>query len=271
MNYTTKLNQYIAEDRLIRHAWTGSDKQGRKTACLMAAMSPEVASSRDVSACPADIMPQWLAHLTPWIDDSGSDDAWHGMVRRYAAVAARWHALSDEIWRRLDYTARRIALEDCLQFAGDAAPAVGGVIALLRQAEAGADVTRSEWAAAWAAAKAAEAAAWDAWAAARAAAEGAAWAAAEGAAWAAAWAAAKAAEAAAWDAWAAAWDARAAAEGAAWAAADAAAKAAEAAAWAAADAAARVAAGAAAADRITAAILSAIEAACDEAEKGVKA
>lgn len=159
MNYTTKLNQYIAEDRLIRRAWTGSDKQGRQTACLLAAMSPEVASSRDASACPAHIMPEWLAILTPWMDDYGSDDAWHGMVRRYAAVAARWHVLSDEIWRRLDYTARRIGLEDCLQFSEDTAPAVEGVIALLRQAEAGADVAYSKWAAAAAAAEAAAAAA----------------------------------------------------------------------------------------------------------------
>ena len=185
MNYTTKLNQYIAEGRLIRHAWTGSDKQGRQTACLLAAMSPEVASSSDASACPAHIMPEWLASLTPWMDDSGSDDAWHGMVRRYAAVAARWHVLSDEIWRRLDYTARRIALEDCLQFSGNVAPVVEGVIALLRRAEAGADVARSEWVAA-------TAAAWDVWAATKAAAS-AAW-----VPWAAEEATAAVAEAAAW-------------------------------------------------------------------------
>ena len=232
MTYTTKLNQYIAEDRLIRRAWTDLDDQGRETACLLAAMSSEVAAKEDASACPADIMPQWLAYLTPWMDDEGSDDVWPSMVRRYAAVAARWHVLNDETWRRLDYTARRIALEDCLPLAGEAAPAVDAVLILLRREESGDAVADSEWADARADARAAEAAAW---ADARAA---------EAAAWAAAGAAARAA------AWAA--------EAAAGAAARAAARAAEAAARAAARA---------AADRITAAILTAIEQSCDKAEK----
>ena len=179
MTDTTKLNQYIDEGRLIRHAWTSSDEQGRETACLLAAMSPEVAASRDSSACPADIMPQWLAHLTPWMDDAGSIGAWPSMVRRYAAVAARWHVLSKETWRRLDYTARRISLEDCLPLAGDATPEAEGVLTLLRRAEAGDTVESVKW----------KAAAWAAWAAEDAAAEAAADATAEAAAK-AAWAAA---------------------------------------------------------------------------------
>ena len=230
MTYTEKLNQYITEGRLIRNAWTDLDDQGRETACLLAAMSPEVAAGEDASACPADIMPQWLAHLTPWMDDAGSDEAWPGMVRRYAAVAARWHVLSNETWQRLDHTARRIALEDCLLAADSAAPAVEGVLILLRRAEAGGEVAASEW-------TAAGAAAWAAWAA-------------------AAWDAAEAARAAAvadseWDAAEAAARAAEAARAAARAAGDAA--------WTAAED--------AAADRITAAILTAIEQSCDKAEK----
>jgi hypothetical protein len=229
---TTKLNQFIAEGRLIRNDWTGIDDQGRETACLLAAVSPEVTDDGNPGACPADIMPQWLAHLTPWMDDYGSEDAWLPMVKRYAAVAGRWHVLSDETWRRLDYTARRIAVEDCLPLAGSAASAVEGVLALLRLAEQGAHVLGLEWAAAEAAA--ARAAARDARAAARAV---------RAAAWAAR-AAARAAEAAA-----AAYAAEAAAAAyAAWTASDAA----------------RV---EAVADRITAAILTAIEQACDAAEK----
>lgn len=180
----TKLNQYITEDRLIRHAWTDLDAQGRETACLLAAMSPEVAAEEDASECPTDIMPQWLAYLTPWMSDEGSAEAWPGMIRRYAAVAARWHVLSDETWRRLYYTARRIALEDYLLVSGNAKPAIDGVIALLRRAEAGAAVAAIlasavaealdprlvAAAAAEAAAEGAEAAAEDAWVAWRAAA-----------------------------------------------------------------------------------------------------
>jgi hypothetical protein len=93
-------------------------------------------------------MPQWLAYLTPWMDDDGTEDAWLPMVKRYAAVAGRWHVLSNETWRRLDYTARRIAVEDCLPLAGDSAPTVNGALVLLRLAEQGAHVLKSEWAAA---------------------------------------------------------------------------------------------------------------------------
>jgi hypothetical protein len=174
---TTKLNQFIAEGRLIRNDWTGIDDHGRETACLLAAVSPEVTDDGNPGACPADIMPQWLAHLTPWMDDAGSEEAWLPMVKRYAAVAGRWHVLSDETWRRLNYTARRIAVEDCLPLAGSAAPAAEGVLDLLRRAEQGAHVLESEWvaaqASAWAAVadaeRAAARAAVAAWAAADAA------------------------------------------------------------------------------------------------------
>lgn len=236
MANTELLNHYISQGRLIRRAWVDIDEHGRKTACLLAALSPDVCRAHDAGACPADIMPQWLAYLTPWMDDDGTEEAWLFMVKRYAAVAGRWHVLSDETWRRLDYTARRIAVEDCLPLAGSAASAVECILALLRLSEQGARVLGSEWDAAWAAA----------WAGADAVADAAAEAAARAAAWAIADAAAEAAGRA---------------TGAAWAVADAA----SAAARAAADAAG--AAEAAAVDRITAAILTAIEQACDAAEK----
>lgn len=61
-------------------------------------------------------------------------------------------------WARLDWAARRIAVEAALPFAGDASAAVGGVLALLRRAEAGDAPSDSEFAAARASARAAEAA-----------------------------------------------------------------------------------------------------------------
>jgi hypothetical protein len=142
---TTTLNQYIAEGRLLRNEWTGTDKHGWEAACLLAALSPEVARFGDSHACPANIMPKWLAHLTPWMDDEGSDDAWLGMVKRYAAVAGRWHVLSDEIWRELDYTARRIALENCISLHDEASSVKEKVLALLHRAEAGESVAEWEW------------------------------------------------------------------------------------------------------------------------------
>jgi hypothetical protein len=142
---TTTLNQYIAEGRLLRKEWVGTDKHGREAACLLAALSPEVARFCFSYACPANIMPKWLAHLTPWMNDVGSDDAWPGMVKRYAAVAGRWHVLSNEIWRELDCTARRIALENCITSHDATSSVKERVIALLRRAEVGGSVADWEW------------------------------------------------------------------------------------------------------------------------------
>jgi len=235
MNPALNLQVLIAENRLIRKAWTGRDATGRETACLLAAMSPAVAGSKNIASCPAEVMPAWLAHLTPWMDDAGSMEAWPGMVRRYADLAGRWHVLTPEAWQRLDYVARRLSViearshvDGSRKWAKPILLAIDGVVALLDRAIAGDIPTKQEWS------KAAEAAAEVA------AAEAA-------AAWRAA-AAGRAAEAAAEAAAAEA----AAAEVAAAAAAEAAA--AEAAAAEAAEAA------AAAADRITTAILDAIEA-----------
>jgi hypothetical protein len=189
----------INEGRVIRRKWTDTDSAGRELACLLAAISPEVAETSDPARCPATIMPAWLAYLTPWMDDCGSDAAWPGMIRRYADLAARWHVLTDEKWSRLELTAKRIIVESVIPYAGKSEPAVTAVLTLLRRAESGDRAPCEEWEAAQvrAAAEAAQAetqvqAAWAvtwaeaAWAAA-------AWAAAEvgaQAAWAVTWAAA---------------------------------------------------------------------------------
>ena len=63
-----RLDALIAKDRLLRGQWT--DGQGR--ACLLAALSPEVATASSASRCPAALMPLWFAELTPWLDDEPS-------------------------------------------------------------------------------------------------------------------------------------------------------------------------------------------------------
>lgn len=164
--------QLLAEGRLIRRAWSGTDARGRETMCLLSALSPDARRQRSAAACPADVAPGWLAHLIPWMNDSGTKAVWREVVvPRVAALAPRWHILSDEDWRRLDYTARRAALECARQHAGTATAAVDRVLALLRCAEAGDAVSHAERAAAAeaAAAAAAWAAAEAAWAAAEAA------------------------------------------------------------------------------------------------------
>jgi hypothetical protein len=229
-----RLDTYIAEDRLIRRKWTAT-QGGRERACLLAVLSPECRQAQSAAFCPTTVMPPWLANLTPWIDDTGSEEAWPAMVRRYAAVARRWHALTPEVWHRLDYAARAIAVREARLHTTDSGviAACGRVIALCDRVVAGDEPSQEQWAEA-------AAAAWSAgWSAeAEAGARAAAWSAARAATWsAAAAAAARSAAAAARSAAAAA---------AAWAAGGAAA------AW--------------MADRMTAAILVAIETECDQAE-----
>jgi hypothetical protein len=253
-----RLDRYIAEDRLIRGKWL--DYKGR--ACLLVALAPECGTAHTPAVCPASVIPPWLAYLTPWLDDAGSLAAWPAMVRRYARLAHRWHVLTPETWRRLDYAARAICVREAVRHTTNAQSieACETVIALCDRAASGDQPVAEAWAAAAAAAKAvaaAEAEAGAAWAAAKAVAGSAAEAARAGSA-------AEAARAV-WSA-SAAW-----AAGAAWAAA-------RAAAWAAA-AVDRATSGfrpalrrpsaraaAAAVDRITAAVLGAIEAACTAAE-----
>ena len=116
-------------------------------------------------------MPLWLAHLTAWIDAAGSEAAHPAMVRRYASLASRWHALSPEDWRRLDYRVRVICLDEAdHHYDHDIYPAVSRAVqrvrALCSRAGAGDMPTREEWAAD-------PAASWEAAAWARAAASGA--------------------------------------------------------------------------------------------------
>jgi hypothetical protein len=116
------LNQYIIEGRLIRHGWTGNDEHGRHTACLLAALSPEVASSKQASACPANIMPDWLAWLTPKMDDRGSAAAWPKMVKRYAELASKWHVLDGAAWKRCMFRSLAAIVEEEALYAKDGTP-----------------------------------------------------------------------------------------------------------------------------------------------------
>lgn len=99
-----RLNRHIEQGTLIRGAWQGTDAQGRETACLLAAMAPECGAEETANVCPAAIMPSWLAHLTPCLDDNGSLDAWPSMVKRFSGLAARWHTLDAAGWRRVQFT-----------------------------------------------------------------------------------------------------------------------------------------------------------------------
>jgi hypothetical protein len=108
-----RLDSAIADGRLIRREWTEApDDRGRERACLLAMLSPEAAREEDASRCPASVMPTWLAQLTPWIDDSGSDAAWPVLVQRYASLARRWRRLSPEQWDLLAHRVRELCVRE---------------------------------------------------------------------------------------------------------------------------------------------------------------
>ena len=114
-----RLNRFISEGRVIRGGWGGADEQGREEACLLVALSPEVAEYGDAGACPAGVMPAWLAYLTPWMADRGTGTEWSRVVRRYAACAARWSVLDEAAWRRVEIAARRACVSEAMSHTAD--------------------------------------------------------------------------------------------------------------------------------------------------------
>lgn len=183
MNPVDRLDSFILQDRLIRKSW-GSTKA---RACLLVALAGDQVIE-DPGACPASILPAWLAHLTPWIDDAGSIERWPEVVRTYARLVRASAHLTEDQWTRLDYTARAIFVRE----AGTHryAEVCERVALLCDRAANGDQPIREEWAEAAEATEAARATEAEA---------------AEAAAWAASWAAARAAEAVARAAVRAAW------------------------------------------------------------------
>ena len=219
-----RFDQMRAEGRLLRGQWTGTDAEGRETACWLAALSAQVATAKVPSACPAEDLPQWLAHLVPVLDDRISLGGWGDRAQRFGAALHLTVGWSPQQWRRREARVMLTILTEARSHVaadyGHALAAIDGVIVLWPRVAAGDEPGSAEWAKATAEADAAVAkaaaravaspsrAAASSWAAVRAAQRAVAWAAADAAEWAAG-AAARAVEAfssAAAAARAAAWD-----------------------------------------------------------------
>lgn len=155
-----------AADRIIKHFERGTllrmdwidgspdDTLGYERACLLVAAAPEVGDGH-FEKCPVSLMPQWLAHLTPGMDDNVSIAYWPDMVREYALCLRRSGVLTPEQWQRLDYTARRIAVVEAMKRTRNEVvmSACRAVVALLDRAIGGDAPSDDEW-------RAAEAAVW---------------------------------------------------------------------------------------------------------------
>lgn len=157
------LDAHIADGRLIRNSWASTDKDGRALACLLVALAPEAAGG-DASACPASVIPAWLAHLTPLIDDCVSQREWPTVIREYARfVRAGAVSLDNAGWRRVQ---ARFMI--CVLAEAPSEPGVA-VAALWTRVMAGDEPSAEDWSAAEAATEWAAGAWAGAWLTARAA------------------------------------------------------------------------------------------------------
>jgi hypothetical protein len=154
----------LSEGRIIPAAWT-REEDGRHLACVLAALSPDVAERKTADACPGDWMPGWLAYRIIQVDDEGSAEVRAVSLRRLSPIL---RGLSRIPAADLD----PMGLLDCRDRARPVALALAVVTVdewgvrdacaeVLRLLEYGGST--EEWAAAWAAADAAAmAAAWSA-------------------------------------------------------------------------------------------------------------
>jgi hypothetical protein len=135
-----RIKQFADEGRIIRGQWHKTDSEGRELACLLGAVGADVNSP---SKCPAEVMPAWLAHLTPSIDDNTSESAWPEIIRRYADCAVRWHVLTPDDWQRCEMKVKREALLIAQPF--DNGGSCATVLDLIDLALSGDEPSESDW------------------------------------------------------------------------------------------------------------------------------
>ena len=151
MNKKTQvILDHLERGTLCRNTWTGKLSDGRKTACLLAAIWPAAGKKWSSADCPASLMPQWLADLTPWIDDNPTDAAWEGFIRRYAALVPFFGRMSSEQSDALSRRFRASCVRKLMNYADGGAP-FAACEAIAEALEAGREPTPEEVAAAEAA------------------------------------------------------------------------------------------------------------------------
>jgi hypothetical protein len=118
-----RLDAAIAENRVVYGLWRHVEDDGCELVCLLAALSPEVAEAKNTASCPAEVMPAWLARLTPLLHDCVSAEYRPELIRRYAGLAHRWHVLDVGAWQRCAAraAAARVAAAATVKVAGDKA------------------------------------------------------------------------------------------------------------------------------------------------------
>jgi len=84
------------EGRLVQGRWHDQDSEGRELACLLGAIDPSVTSARQ---CNGNLMPMWMAELTPTLFDGIPAENALPIARRYGHAIA--HVLAPAQWDRV--------------------------------------------------------------------------------------------------------------------------------------------------------------------------
>jgi hypothetical protein len=123
----SRLLRFLAEGRLTRSSTQQSHAlRAKEKMPLLVALAPETRVERqgvllcEPYRCPRIVMPDWLAYLTVWMDETATTGEWTAMVRRYAGLATHWHKLDASGWGRLQLALSAEILEDLLEYTGSA-------------------------------------------------------------------------------------------------------------------------------------------------------
>ena len=143
-----RLDRHIRGGTLLRIGWG----DGVENASPLVALAPECADEQEAEACPADVMPLWMAQWVAEGDIRGSDVAWPWMAASFASSARRWSVLTPDDWERVRYrwlaeSVLKIADSRAVSLAREqrAVRAVYTVRALCRRAARGDIPTQREW------------------------------------------------------------------------------------------------------------------------------
>lgn len=95
----------LKEGRISQHLWRSYHKEdGREIVCALSAFGPDIQCSNH---CPADFMPQWLAHEIPSLDDMIHPTQIPFLAGGLIARAKLWHTLSQDAWERIEHQYQR--------------------------------------------------------------------------------------------------------------------------------------------------------------------
>ena len=146
---TTQLQTIYAEGRLIRGKWSDTDARGRQLLCLYTALAGDP-KARPAS-CPAELAPQWVAHLLPFFDDRGTLETWPKVVERVIALAPRFALWSPEQSQRCEYGCRAVAVREAMRHTNDPRmlEVCERVATLCEAVEHGAPIDEDAFRAAW--------------------------------------------------------------------------------------------------------------------------